>query len=252
MANKFYAVAAGRTTGIFNSWDECEASVKGFPGARYKAFSSLDEARLFIGSADAPAVPAASSPSPFEPYSLSLSCPDPACATGSPDGFGTYVEHPKRPAGWPMAPEELRPTAGSINAYTDGSFSSEKNAYGFGLVLIFHDGSTAESFGIGNLPEFLGARNVAGECMAAIEALSQAVENKASSIVIRHDYEGISAWPLGLWKAKSPAAKALVRSFFQARENGLDIRFEKVKGHSGNQGNDIADTLASFALRTLA
>ena len=38
---KFYAVAAGRATGVFRSWDECRRSVNGFSGASFKAFTFM-------------------------------------------------------------------------------------------------------------------------------------------------------------------------------------------------------------------
>lgn len=41
---KFYVVWKGRKTGVFASWEECEAQVKGFPGAAYKAFPSREMA----------------------------------------------------------------------------------------------------------------------------------------------------------------------------------------------------------------
>ncbi len=41
---KFYVVWKGRKTGIFTSWPECEAQVKGFTDAQYKAFDSRAEA----------------------------------------------------------------------------------------------------------------------------------------------------------------------------------------------------------------
>lgn len=40
MAKKYYVVWKGRRTGIFDSWEECEVQVKGFPGARFKSFPS--------------------------------------------------------------------------------------------------------------------------------------------------------------------------------------------------------------------
>lgn len=46
---KYYAVKTGRETGIFESWAECEAQVKGFKGAIYKSFSTVDEAKQFLG-----------------------------------------------------------------------------------------------------------------------------------------------------------------------------------------------------------
>lgn len=44
----FYAVARGRETGIFESWDACERQVKGFNDNLYKGFSSRAEAEAFL------------------------------------------------------------------------------------------------------------------------------------------------------------------------------------------------------------
>ena len=49
MAVKFYAVKVGRTTGIFNTWDECKKQVDGFGGAIYKSFPTAKEAMEYLG-----------------------------------------------------------------------------------------------------------------------------------------------------------------------------------------------------------
>ena len=49
MSKKYYAVAIGKRTGIFESWDECKSLVDGFPGAKYKAFRTKKEAVEYIG-----------------------------------------------------------------------------------------------------------------------------------------------------------------------------------------------------------
>lgn len=41
---KFYVVWAGNSPGIYDSWEECKLQITGFPGARYKAFDSQEEA----------------------------------------------------------------------------------------------------------------------------------------------------------------------------------------------------------------
>ena len=46
---KYYAVKKGRKTGIFTSWEECEAQIKGFAGAVFKSFKSEAEALAFLG-----------------------------------------------------------------------------------------------------------------------------------------------------------------------------------------------------------
>lgn len=45
---KIYAVRKGRKTGLFTSWESCEASVSGFPGAQYKGFSTKEEAGAWL------------------------------------------------------------------------------------------------------------------------------------------------------------------------------------------------------------
>lgn len=46
----FYAVANGRTTGIFLKWDDCNTSIKGYKNASFKKFDRREEAENFIKS----------------------------------------------------------------------------------------------------------------------------------------------------------------------------------------------------------
>lgn len=41
---KYYTVWAGHDTGVFDSWEECQQVVNGFPNARYKGFNSREAA----------------------------------------------------------------------------------------------------------------------------------------------------------------------------------------------------------------
>ncbi|MBX9809655.1 ribonuclease H family protein [Candidatus Gracilibacteria bacterium] len=45
---KYYAVWAGRTPGIFENWEECKKSVEGFVGAQYKSFASHEECKVAL------------------------------------------------------------------------------------------------------------------------------------------------------------------------------------------------------------
>jgi len=44
----YYAVANGKTIGIFLNWNDCNNSVKGYKGALYKKFNTREEADNFI------------------------------------------------------------------------------------------------------------------------------------------------------------------------------------------------------------
>ena len=59
---QYYAVKVGRTAGIYRTWAECEAQVKGFPGAKFKGFVVESEAREFIDGGSSAAGGAAQPP----------------------------------------------------------------------------------------------------------------------------------------------------------------------------------------------
>lgn len=44
MAQKYYVVWKGKKTGVFGSWDEVKKLIQGYPGAKYKSFTSRSEA----------------------------------------------------------------------------------------------------------------------------------------------------------------------------------------------------------------
>ena len=45
---KIYAVKKGKRTGLFTSWEACQASVEGYPGAEFKGFATEEEARSYL------------------------------------------------------------------------------------------------------------------------------------------------------------------------------------------------------------
>lgn len=51
-AKKVYAVKKGKQTGLFHTWDECRAAVDGYPGAKYKGFATVGEAREYLAGAE--------------------------------------------------------------------------------------------------------------------------------------------------------------------------------------------------------
>lgn len=48
--SKWYAVAKGRSPGIYQTWDDCKAQTAGFSGAIFKSFKTRNEALAFINS----------------------------------------------------------------------------------------------------------------------------------------------------------------------------------------------------------
>ena len=133
-----------------------------------------------------------------------------------------------------------------VTAYVDGSYDSSTNRFSYGVVL-FYNGKKeyfSEVFCDNPLSEM---NNVAGEIKGSERAIQYCLDNKINSITIYHDYEGIAKWCTGEWQAKKEGTKAY-KSFFDEAAKKMEIYFVKVKGHSGNKYNDLADLLAKDAL----
>lgn len=131
-------------------------------------------------------------------------------------------------------------------AYVDGCFNEDTNEYSCGVV-IFYDGGEEHFSQKFNNPDLATMRNVAGEIEGAKRAIKFCIDNKIQSIDIFYDYEGIEKWCTGAWKANKPGTIEY-RKYYNSVKDTLKITFVKVKGHSGNTYNDLADSLAKAAV----
>lgn len=135
-------------------------------------------------------------------------------------------------------------------AYIDGSFNPKTNIYGWGGFLIDQVGKRWIIKGCGSDPNLVKMRNVAGEIMGATEAIKKALKLHMEKLTIYYDYEGISAWALGTWKAKKGGTKRYAE-FVKKAMKTLRLYFKHVKSHTGIDGNELADRLAKEAVGLL-
>lgn len=208
MAKKFYAVKAGRIPGVYETWAECQKQTGGFSGAVFKSFATRQEAEAFIAQAG--------------------------------DAAGTDGQGSLRESG------DGQETGTQAFAYVDGSYDAATGAFSYGMVF-FHNGQElhfSEKYTDGDLAQM---RNVAGEIKGAEAAMRYCLDNDIASVTIYHDYEGIARWCSGEWQAKKEGTIAYA-AYYRKVSARVRIRFVKVKGHSGDTYNELADRLAKAAL----
>lgn len=131
-------------------------------------------------------------------------------------------------------------------AYIDGSYDAATGRYSFGGVLLVN--GVQKTFQKQYEPdEYAESRNVAGEIKGAGYIIQYAIHHGIKELNIIYDYEGIEKWYKGEWKANSPIARVYV-DFKEKVKNQIMIHFIKVKSHSNDKYNDMADQLAKSAL----
>lgn len=223
MAKKnYYAVAVGRASGIYSTWEQCREQTAGYSGAQYKSFSTLAEAEQYLQG------------------SVVNSCDAHLNVVAVPSSeLNAQIEH--RIA--VLAEDE-------VVAFVDGSYDVTKEKSAFG-VIIFSQGGGKDTLykaftkQIGE--EFISLRNVAAELEGVKEAISWAVKYNKRKIAIYYDYEGIEKWATGQWGAKKEITKEYV-GFIQGKKSILGIEFVKVLAHSGVKFNEEVDAVAKNAL----
>lgn len=216
MASKFYSVYKGKSgvPMILRSWEECKKEVIGFKGAIYKSFKTLDEAKEFL------------------------------VLNSSGKKMNDNIKNTNKEKNESYIDEN------GLTIYVDGSFSLEKKNFSYGLVAIDKGEIIFKDNGIGFDEKAIALRNVSGEVLGSMKAIEFAIEKGYREVSIVFDYQGIESWALGTWKRNNDITKGYYE-FIKEKSKSIKINFVKVKGHSGDKYNDLADELAKSALGIL-
>lgn len=137
----------------------------------------------------------------------------------------------------------------SCIGYVDGSYDPNLKRYGMGVVMLSPNGEFIESFCMsGDNEMWAASRNITAELFATMKAVQWAIAHEYNSIEIRHDLAGTALWANKLQAANKIPTQAFQMFIDQARQK-IDISFTKVKAHSGNKWNELADSLAKKSIR---
>ncbi|CCM05124.1 uncharacterized protein FIBRA_07332 [Fibroporia radiculosa] len=246
----FYAVARGRTPGVYSTWDDCELQVTGFPGARYKKFNNAADAEVWVasyGSASDPSgISSAPAPSNAPPQAAKS---HPRASEASPSMRTTSRK--KNPA-----EEVLEDETGWAIVYSDGACKGNGKAGSIAGVGVWWGRDDPR-----NLAERCPGMqtNNRAELIAIIRVLETAPRDK-QPLLIKTDSQYcincIRSW-LPKWLATGfrSSSGGVVKNELLIRylstlldQRGLagqKVSLQYVRGHSGEEGNEGADYLAN-------
>ena len=251
-----YAVAVGRTVGVFETWDECGASVNFFSGPLFRGFDSRAEAEAWLLE---------------QRHAAPLPTQTPSCEIKRPPGIQTRSpidvidvdddEACTAPATQAMPPLIAVPaphTATNVQhrlvLYADGSCVKNGFPGAFGGYGVFYGENDPRNIAL-PLHNDEPQTNNRAEMRACMTALAQ---HPTDSLEVRTDsvycIDGITKW-LPNWKRNgwrkqdnTPIANLdLWKEFdllLQQRPATACVKFTHVRGHAGEPGNEAADKLA--------
>ncbi|MCD7826052.1 MAG: NUDIX domain-containing protein [Clostridiaceae bacterium] len=131
-------------------------------------------------------------------------------------------------------------------AYTDGSYNTANQMWGYGACLYVGD----EEYEIsGKGKDLYSGRQIQGETTAVLAVCEKALSLGVKKLEIRYDYEGVRQWALGMWKTNKPYTQDYAKRMQEYRRQ-MEITFTHVKAHTGIEGNEKVDKLAKAACRT--
>ncbi|MFS8159571.1 MAG: viroplasmin family protein [Candidatus Roizmanbacteria bacterium] len=204
--SKWYVVLSGLQPGIYSTWPDCQAQVKGVSGSIFKSFKSKTEAEAYFKASKA------EKPPPKD-YDLELDI----YTDGSRQrkigylGCGAYVKFAE---GEFRMSKECTPELLKTYSITDTTCSNPTAEYmAFAEVL----------------KEFKG-----------FQSPHQVKLN------FYCDYLGVKCWTSGEWSAKVSYIKKIKDCCLKLMKGmSCDVEVFHVKGHSGLAGNDEADSCAT-------
>jgi ribonuclease HI len=231
----YYAVRVGHQPGLYRSWEECEASVKGYSGAVFKGFATRSEAEAFLNLGRVDPVAVKPIPKPVKPAVESV--PVPPLLTS-------------------FVPTNSAPANGrkKIVIYADGACTGNPGPGGYGAVILYAGSRKELSAGFryttNNRMEILG-------CIAALSALREpcdvTIYSDSRYVVNAMTKSWALRWRKNNWqrREKTGEMKAALNSDLWAQMLELcakhRVRFEWVRGHDGVEENERCDQLARSA-----
>jgi len=212
MGTKYYVVFVGRTTGIFTNWNDTSQSVKGFPHATHKSYRTREAAEHAL------------------------------------------QQHQR------SSQENRLPRAEEceVRVYCDGACQPNPGEAGSGVAVYHHNKLSKLWYGH---YQTQGTNNTA-ELMAlqfAMKIATQAISNgktveicSDSTYALNSMRQWANGWQENGWK-KHKGEEVQNRNIIQPMyESYLTIAakvlLSHVKGHSGIEGNELADRMAVVAI----
>jgi ribonuclease HI len=263
---KYYGVAVGRVTGVYNTWEECKAQTSGYSGAIFKSFSTSHEAQAFLiansvaASSNVAIAPSLSGIASHERRKRS-------CDDEEEDVASSFASQRKK-----ATPLKADSATISITIHFDGGSRGNPGLAGAGAEVVVTNNVTANDTRMTTylIREYIGmnATNNYAEYKGLIFALRQAKSYIAQwsdfnvlksqgrlRLQVYGDSNLIIQQLRGTWQCKHPnllplyqQSQRLIDEIKQCASQECNLRCNISFDHVYREHNKVADALANEAM----
>lgn len=277
---KYYAVKNGRSTGVYSNWSDCKSQVDGYSGNQYKSFSSKSAAEAYVNSGSS----SSSRSGGYNSGGYRSSGSSRSSGYRSSGSSGTRSSYSKASSSYSggSSSSSYTPSTSYSSGYVS-HYPSSSSSTSSKTVDVYTDGASKNNqarnqglskagygvyYGPGDSRNHSG--RVSGEQTnqrGELEGIRHALKNAASEAKVgnpinvrihtdsKYSMESVTNWG-DKWEKNGyktstggdvvnqdmiKECRSLVKDI---KSNSGSVEFVKVKGHSGNHGNDMADKLA--------
>ena len=209
---KFYAVARGRETGIFDCWEDCRAQTEGFQGAVFKSFFTLAEANAWLDDCN--------------------------CSSMNPE----FNEPPSE--------NEVENSSADYVVFTDGSCLKNPGGAGGYAAIIINNRTKEQAEYVGGEASTTNNRMELLAALVALQNIPQgsSIDFYTDSQYLQNAFTRcwLQSWKRQGWLASNgnPVKNQDLWVQIDALASQRRVKFHWVKGHAGNPLNELCDKLA--------
>ena len=225
---RYYAVTIGRELGVFDSLAKARKQVINFSNRKMRVFKTLEEANIYFQNN----------------LNNNHNNPNNQNNTDKVNEVNKVNKVTKNKKQSKVKSNTIVKSVLANHVFVDGSYNHKTKAYGYGGIMFCNKGVfTFKGNGIDE--RFAGLEALSGELMAAIEAIKLGIELKLKELTIVYDCEAIELYSKE--RKKSNQTQKEYKEIIDDNRNKIKIYFQKVKSHSGIEGNEMADIIAKSA-----
>lgn len=253
MTKRYYVVKKGRRPGIYNSWEEARPQVEGFKGMENKSFKLYEDALKYYEegpNSDNDEEYIYKSTAFFNNLKKSISLESNLSYQAEGPDFENIIDSLQKDDSSLLFSsfDNIKPKlkkGDKLTAYVDGSYNPKTQEYGAGVVILRQDTIIYTFSKKGINSELTQYTNISGEILAAIIAMQYCIKVGVHNLDIYYDFEGICDMS---HREPKNLLQNIYYQYCASVKHSIRVDFHKVKSHSGNIYNNLADSLARDAL----